>query len=312
VVRKRVIVAKFVEDKSGVILAKEDFCSGNVLRQLMRDLARCNPWGLAMSTTTTMALALGAVLMAGTAGAAGTANDGPMQGLERTTERGAERLMRDYDLNKDGRVTRAEMNNVLGYRFALATHHGPTMSLEQFMAERAGEFRKSNEAMFHRLDWNGDGRLTLAEYGAAQRVRFVSLDREGVGFVACAARDQAVRGGNGRLAGFCRDNDTNMDGRVTRAELDSAIAKRFAQCGGGAPTLTLAQFVSGEEERFATANVRLFRRLDTDEDGLLTIQEFAATDEALFAKLDRDHDGVLTPAELQARTARVEHADRKS
>jgi hypothetical protein len=76
--------------------------------------------------------------------------------------------------------------------------------------------------------------------------------------------------------------------------------------------LTLAQFVSGEEERFATANVRLFRRLDTDEDGLLTIQEFAATDEALFAKLDRDHDGVLTPAELQARTARVEHADRKS
>ena len=129
-------------------------------------------------------------------------------------------------------------------------------------------------------------------------MRFVSLDREGAGFVACAARDQAVRGGGGRLAGFCRDNDTNMDGRVTRAELDGAIAKRFAQSAGGAQNLALAQFVSGEEERFATANVRLFRRLDTDEDGLLTIQEFAAMDEASFAKLDCDHDGVLTPAEL--------------
>ena len=311
-VRKRVIVAKFVEDKSGANLAKKEFCSGNVPRQLMRDLSGRNQWGLTMSTTTAMALVLGAVLLTGTAWAAGAANDGPMQGLDRTAERGAERLVRDYDLNKDGRVTRAEMNNVLGYRFAFATHHGPTMSLEQFMAERAGEFRKSNEAMFHRLDWNGDGRLTLAEYGAAQRVRFVSLDRDGTGFVACAARDQAVRGGGGRLAGFCRDNDTNMDGRVTRAELDGAIAKRFVQSAGGAQTLTVVQFVAGEEERYATANVRLFRRLDTDEDGLLTIQEFAATDEALFAKCDRDHDGVLTPVELQARTTRVGRADRKS
>jgi len=265
-----------------------------------------------MSKTTAMAMVLGAVLMTGTAMAAGPANDGPMQGVERTVERGAERLARDYDLNKDGRVTRAEMNNVLGYRFVVATHHGPTMSLEQFMAERAGEFRKSNEAMFHRLDWNGDGRLTLAEYGAAQRVRFVSLDREGTGFVACAAHDQAIRGGGGRLAGFCRDNDTNMDGRVMRAELDGAIAKRFAQCATPAQTLALAQFVTCEEERYATANVRLFRRLDTDEDGLLTIQEFAATDEALFAKLDRDHDGVLTPAELQTRSARAGRADRRS
>lgn len=250
------------------------------------------------------------VLMAGAAAAwaAGDkpSNDGPMQGLERTNERGAARMIRDFDSNHDGRVTRAEMNNVLGYRFASATHHGPTMSLEQFMAERTAEFRKSNEAMFHRLDWNGDGKLTLAEYGAAQRVRFVQLDRDGAGFVSCSARDLAVGGGRG-VSGFCRDNDTNMDGRVARAELDAAIAKRFAQGAGGSQTMALEAFVKSEEERYATANVRLFRRLDSDEDGLLSIKEFAAQDEALFDRIDKNHDGVLTPAELQPRATRTKN-----
>lgn len=259
-----------------------------------------------MSTTTRLAWALGAVLLVGAAWAANPQTDGPMQGFERNTERGAQRFLRDFDRNQDGRVTRAEMNNVLGWRFASATHNAPTMSLEQFMAERMAEFRKSNEAMFHRLDWNGDGKLTLAEYGAAQRVRFVQLDRDGAGFVSCSVRDQAMRGvSGGGLAAFCRENDTNMDGRVTRAELDAAIAKRFAQSAGGSQTMGLEAFVKGEEERYAVANVRLFRKLDADEDGLLTIQEFAAQDEALFDKLDKNHDGVLTPAELQPRNARA-------
>lgn len=228
-----------------------------------------------------------------------------MQGLERTTERGAERLVRTFDLNHDGRVTRAEMNNLIGWRFASSTHHGPTMSLEQFMAERAAEFRKSNEAMFHRLDWNGDNKLTLTEYGAAQRVRFVQLDRDGAGFVSCSYRDQALRGSSHGLAGFCRENDTNMDGRVTRSELDAAIAKRFQAAANGGQMLALEAFVKSEEERYGIANVRLFRRLDTDEDGLLNLPEFAAQDEALFDKIDKNHDGVLTPAELQPRTQRA-------
>jgi Ca2+-binding EF-hand superfamily protein len=259
----------------------------------------------------TTKLVMGAVLMAGASWAAGDkpASDGPMQGLERTNERGAVRMIRDFDRNKDGRVTRAEMNNVLGYRFALATHRGPAMSLEQFMVERTAEFRKSNEAMFHRLDWNGDGKLMLAEYGAAQRVRLVQLDRDGAGFVSCSLRDQAIGGAGRGVSGFCRDNDTNMDGRVTRAELDAAIAKRFSQGAGGGQTMGLEAFVKGEEERFATANVRLFRRLDTDEDGLLTIKEFAAQDEALFDRIDKNRDGVLTPAELQPRNARTKTAN---
>jgi Ca2+-binding EF-hand superfamily protein len=259
-------------------------------------------WGCTMMSTSRVVLAVLAV--AGAAFAADMPSDGPMQGFDRGTERGAMRLERDFDRNGDGRVSRAEMNNVIGYRFATATHRGPTMSLEQFLAERAAEFRKSNEAMFHRLDWNGDGKLTVAEYGAAQRVRFVQLDRDGAGFVSCGAGDRLSGAGRGGLNAFCRDNDTNMDGRVTRAELDAAIARRFSQGAAGAQTMVVAQFVAGEEQRYGIANVRLFRRLDIDEDGLLTIKEFATSDEELFDTLDKNHDNVLTPAELHGRNAR--------
>ena len=73
--------------------------------------------------------------------------------------------------------------------------------------------------------------------------------------------------------------------------------------------MNLTQFVSCEEERYGIANVRLFRRLDSDEDGLLSVTEFAAQDEAMFDKVDKNHDGVLTPAELQPRVARTKQHD---
>ena len=57
--------------------------------------------------------------------------DGPMQGL---LHRGklSERLLAEFDSNKDGKITRAEFNNVLGTRFAMATHKKPGMTDDQF------------------------------------------------------------------------------------------------------------------------------------------------------------------------------------
>lgn len=235
-----------------------------------------------------------------------------MQGLERTSERGAERLQRQFDLNKDGRITRAEMNGTLGARFVAFTRHAPTMTLEQFIAARASEFRPSNEAMFHRLDWNGDGKLTLAEYAAPQRIRFVELDRAGAGYVFCGIADPLARSGRAGLAGFCRENDLDMDGRVTRAELDQAIVKRFAAGAGHMQAMTLAQFVASEEQRFLPVNVRVFRRLDVDSDGLLNIREYAATETTLFAKLDKNANGVLEPNELHPRQTRLAGNERRA
>jgi Ca2+-binding EF-hand superfamily protein len=269
------------------------------------------PLGVTMKTALTIALLLGAAVM-GSASAQSTTGqtEGPMQGLERSTERGAERLLRQFDLNKDGKVGRDEMNRTIGFRFATATHHAPGMSVEQFIAARAAEFRAANDAMFHRLDWNGDGKLTLAEYAAPQHIRFVELDRTGAGYVFCGVADPTARSGRAGLAGFCRENDLDMDGRVMRAELDQAIAKRFNAGAGKSQSMTLAQFIASEEQRYLPVNVRLFRRLDQDGDGLLTIQEYASAEAALFARLDKNGNGVLEPTELHPRAMRMAHNDK--
>jgi Ca2+-binding EF-hand superfamily protein len=268
-----------------------------------------------MKSSLKIALLLGVVTFISGAGigAAQSArtDQGPAAGLDRGSERGADRLLREFDLNKDGRVTQDEMNRTLGARFVMATHHEPKMSMDQFMAVRANAFRQYNEAMFRRLDWNGDGKLTLAEFAAPQRIRFVAMDRDGAGFIWCALRETE---GNGRagLSRFCTDNDLNMDGRVTRAELDGSISKRFALATGGAQSMTPAQFAVSEQQRFALANARTFRRLAADGDGMLTIREFADAELKLFARLDKNRDHVLAPTELRTRFARSGRSERRS
>ena len=253
-----------------------------------------------MNTSLKVILLLGVMVLV--PGYAQSHSDGPLQGIERDNARASDRLERAFDTNKDGRITHDEMNRAIGARFAAATRHSPKMSMDVFLAVRADAFQASNEVTFRRLDWNGDGKLSLAEFGAAQRVRFTTLDRDGTGSVSCVTpRGQF---GGGGLSRFCADNDLNMDGRVTRNELDSAIAKRFSQATGGGQVMTVAQFSISEQQRFAISNARAFRRLDEDGDGMLTVQEFGGNELRLFAKLDKNRDGVLSPAELHSTASR--------
>jgi Ca2+-binding EF-hand superfamily protein len=255
-----------------------------------------------MKTSLKIALLLGVVTFAAGTGL-GYAQmegppppDGPMQGLGSSHPGRTERLLRSFDLNHDGRITQSEMNNTIGTRFALATHRAQGMTLEQFLAVRANEFRQHNADLFRSLDWNADGRLSLAEFAAPQRVRFMTMNRRGTGYVSCATgRSRASRGG---LTGLCADNDLNRDGSVTRTELDGAIAKRFAKATGGGSMMTPSQFAKSEQARFADVNTRTFRRLDQNRDGRLTVQEFGGTELRLFARLDKNRDHVLASNEI--------------
>jgi len=260
-----------------------------------------------MKTSLRIALLLG-VLSLATNGAAAQSTD---WGDNQRNERSADRLLRDYDHNQDGRVTRDEMNRTIGWRFTLATHGASRMSFDEFLAARADAFRQRNAENFRSLDWNADGKLTLAEFAAGERARFVTLDRAGQGFVSCIA-SRATGGWRGGLSSFCADYDTNMDGRVARGELDAAVAKRFGAVAGSSGAINLAQFDLSEQQRFAVANARAFRRLDADGDGVLTVQEFGSSEVKTFARLDKNSDGVLTADELHPRTvARTDRGQRR-
>jgi Ca2+-binding EF-hand superfamily protein len=90
---------------------------------------------------------------------------------------------------------------------------------------------------------------------------------------------------------------------VTRAEFDQSISRQFSVAAKGAQTMTAGQFYQTELARFQDLNVRMFKRIDRDRDGVLTLQEYAAPEEKLFARLDRNNDGTIAEDEMRPRFA---------
>jgi Ca2+-binding EF-hand superfamily protein len=218
----------------------------------------------------------------------------------------ADRFFADFDLNHDGRVTRDEMNKALAIKFSSATHGG-AMTTDRFAESRLAQFHQREAQTFRRLDWNGDGRLSLEEFAGPERARFETYDRDSKGSESCApgsvhaATYQPGRSRSGfGHARFCAENDLNHDGQVTHAELDSGIAKRFAEAAGGGKTMSEAQFDAMALRQYRENSVKYFVRLDTDHDGRLTLAEYSASELKLFARLDKNHDGVVTRDELSA------------
>ncbi|MBV9991885.1 MAG: hypothetical protein JOZ72_11410 [Alphaproteobacteria bacterium] len=253
-------------------------------------------------------VALGLILVTG--GAARAQLDGPFQGLSRGQQRTAERFLATFDLNHDGKVTHDELNRTDGARFASVAHGAGTIGPGQFAQLDGQNVQQHMAQMFRRLDWNGDGRLSLDEYAGPQRVRFEMFDRDGRGSESCApspvqhaSLEHASfrpRGSSGR-ARFCADNDLNKDGSVSHAEFDSAMAKHFAAATSNAKAMTQAQFAADLTARYRDGSARYFQRLDADHDGRLSLKEYAASDQKLFARLDRNRDGTVTRDELSAR-----------
>lgn len=290
-----------------------------------------------MRSTSKVALLLGvAALLGGTGLAVAQMDgppppDGPMQGLVHR-DRLADRLLEEFDTNHDGKITHAEFNNVLGSRFAAATRGAKQMSSDQFLAMHQADLAKHTAEMFHRADWNGDGRLTLEEFEAPQRAHFEMMDRSGTGVVSCSPAERAnfqvggskrsdkgqIGFGGGRGFGgfgrarFCSEADLSRDGRVTRAEFDTFMAKKFSAATNGAATMNMAQFAAEEGARYRDINAKMVKRLDTNGDGRLSLAEFAAPPEKMFDRLDRNRDGVITPDEMKPRFSRRDSSGRGS
>lgn len=224
--------------------------------------------------------------------------------------RGAGKFFR-YDLNHDGKVTRDEMNRSLAQEFSQAAGSSPVVGQSQFVSFRLKGLREHTDQMFHRADWNGDGRLSLEEYMTPERVRFQYADSDGTGAIACGFQKASASddnrygrgshrhsGGRGRGA-FCKTMDQNHDGKVTRAEFDKSTQQEFAAAAKGG-SLTPDGYYAVISAHVRNSAMKMFGRLDRNHDGKVDRGEFAASQTRYFARLDRNNDGAVTRDEFYA------------
>jgi Ca2+-binding EF-hand superfamily protein len=252
--------------------------------------------------------------------AQGTANAPAYDDGYSVRSRAAEKFLAEFDLKKDGRVTHDEFNRILAHEFSVAAGGQPNMTLEQYTNLHAKDLRDEAKTLFQSMNWKGDGKLTLDEYLAAERARFEYLDRDGTGVISCRASrgrgagassrgssrsspsdsgsSRGFGGARGRTS-ICYTDDLDKDGEVTRVEFDKANTQAFNQFAKGG-AMNEEQFFQMLFAQSREISERVFRRLDRDGTGRITLQEWAAPQEHLFARLDRNNDGVVTIDELTA------------
>jgi len=235
-----------------------------------------------------------------------------------------EQLFERYDVNEDGVIMSAEIEEVRTKSFAEADADGSgEISLEEF---RAAFLTRSNDRMvraFQFLDRDGDGTVTQAEVDLAANRLFNMLDRDGNGTVerVRGERGQGAgkdgergqraergerghhkgpdgRGGHGRM--FLGLFDADGDGKVSREDFDARRAELFALADtDGSGSFTLEDFgplwLAVNDARI----VDMFQRADADGNLGITAEEQAKQQERMLERADRNNDGVITKADFK-------------
>lgn len=242
-------------------------------------------------------------------------------------EQRAERLFERFDVNKDGVITQAEIEEVRAQDFAAADTDGNgEISLEEF---KAAFMERSNDRMvraFQFLDSDGDGTVTQAEVDAVANRMFNRLDRDGNGVVERVRgnrgqgaeegdrqqrADRGERGERGERGGrrggrggqgamFLSLFDADGNGQVTREDFDAKRAELFALADtNGSGSFTIEEFgplwLALNENRI----VNMFQRADADGSLGITAEEHDKRLDKLMDRADRNKDGVITKADFK-------------
>jgi Ca2+-binding EF-hand superfamily protein len=193
------------------------------------------------------------------------------RGGERRGERGAERgpqamgsrMLRAFDANHDGKVTKDEMRAEFQRRFADA-------------------------------DINADGKVDDADLPPLMRGRGVI---QGTGF----AMGRGPHGMMGGL-GFLRQADANHDGVVTKEEVDAFADRTFARWDrNNDGVIDQADREQLRREMMDYRVQRTAHLMGAGPDGRVTREQFMARAEQRFARLDANGDGTISRDEMPGR-----------
>lgn len=142
------------------------------------------------------------------------------------------------------------------------------------------------------FDANADGRLTRAEFDAAQKARFDEIDADKDGSATREEMRAAMKAGRDKAqkARFTA-LDTDRNGQLSESELKAAPEGGPRGRGPGGPRGGPGKGDHAQGERIGG---------DADKDGEFTFAEFTARPSEMFTRADANKDGVVTIAELQA------------
>lgn len=157
------------------------------------------------------------------------------------------------------------------------------------------------------FDANADGKLTKAEFDAAQRARFNQIDANKDG-TATSEEFQTARkaAGEARKAEISKARftalDTDKNGQISQAEFAAGAPGRDGNKGGrrSGGHRHMGPGPGGPQAAAGPDGAKRAGRQDADSDGKITFAEFSAGGTAAFTRADANKDGTVTVAELQA------------
>lgn len=186
------------------------------------------------------------------------------------------------------------------------------------------ELAAQRDRRLRSLDQDGNGRISLPEFGAeeppglteagrqqwidSRRLQFAQMDEDGDGWLTVKEFDASA------WQGFAAA-DASKDGTVTRAELNGLIARYAAAMQRQTLLRQMARLdYNGDGHldpmEFLTSRRGSFLAADKNGDGALSVAEFLPAASAAaetrrreraerdFSRLDRNQDGVLVLAEF--------------
>lgn len=187
---------------------------------------------------------------------------------------------------------------------------GPKAKEGNWSARQQARTERRVEKMMARFDTNKDGQITLDEVQAVRQARFQKMDTDGNGGVSLEEfkafksqkrrpprRSQAdERGSQNQGMGSPNAQDEDGERRGNRPGGPNRQDQNNGWMGKGKRDFGPKGQCNKSYKKGKRLKAR-FNRLDQDNNGQISLEEFSAK-VPLFRKFDTNHDGVITKAEL--------------